>query len=422
MAHVYDRLPRDFRVALSPVVEPSAIFVKRILTIVSQIRLPVYFLQGREKGSGHPLSVLFWGEEHGALYVSSLLFSEEPVQKNLKKVYIWALPSALHSSLPKADLLFARVDGVYSRWLARRGLMILPEWVLFMLPLNKPLPEMWKLSKNKSLRENLGEIKKNQYTYEITCDPEKFEFFYHRMYLPYITKRYGKISLPHSVSFVKRNFERGQLLLVKRGEERVSGCIIRAEPQVTFLIHVGVREGKLDELKRGALSATYYYSILWAKERGCQWYDAGHCRPFFKDGVFFHKRKWGMEVKKSKRVQTVLGLGIGSFHPGVFSFLANNPFVFIARGKLKGLIFSEKTHALTLEEVQSILKSYSIPGLENLVLLAPNGFTPQAKAFAASQTTSKLELIPMGLETFFKTFPNDPSGLSLSPPDQPQEG
>jgi hypothetical protein len=129
-----------------------------------------------------------------------------------------------------------------------------------------------------------------------------------------------------------------------------------------------------------------------------------------------------MEVKKSKRVQTVLGLGIGSFHPGVFSFLANNPFVFIARGKLKGLIFSEKTHALTLEEVQSILKSYSIPGLENLVLLAPNGFTPQAKAFAASQTTSKLELIPMGLETFFKTFPNDPSGLSLSPPDQPQEG
>jgi hypothetical protein len=63
-----------------------------------------------------------------------------------------------------------------------------------MVDISKPLPEILKLSKNKSMRENLREMRRHNYSYEMTQDPAKFEYFYHQMYLPYVTKRYEELA------------------------------------------------------------------------------------------------------------------------------------------------------------------------------------------------------------------------------------
>jgi hypothetical protein len=181
--HIYDGLPPNMRAFISPVV-PAFLFLKRVLFFTSQFRLSVYLLQGREKWGGNSLSTLFLGDERGVLFFSDLLYLEEPLKESLGQVFIWRIKSRLNLELPRTDLIFIKIDGLFSRFLPQEGFIIIPEWTLFMMDLSRPLQEVWNLSKNKSLRENLRQIKKQNYSYEMTRDPYKFEYFYHQMYLP----------------------------------------------------------------------------------------------------------------------------------------------------------------------------------------------------------------------------------------------
>jgi hypothetical protein len=392
-----------------PVVEPAFFFIKRWILVASQIRLPVYLLQGKEKWSGSSLTTLFFGEEKVLPYLSDLLYSEEPVKENLGKIFVWEMKSKINLNIPKADLIFIGIDGFFSRFLSRQGFIIIPEWALFTLDLSRPFPEIWKLSKNKSLMNDLRKIRKYKYSYEMSRDPAEFGYFYRQMHLPYIAKRFGELTLPTGFRYMKRLFEKGQLLLVKRENEYISGNIIWTCNESAFFSHTAIREGKFEYLKKGVTGASYYFVILWAKGQGYKQLDFGHCRPFLNDGVFCYKKKWGMEVKRSKRLRGVIGLKVCDLHHGALEFLAKNPFIFIDQDKLKELILTLQDHPLALREVQSLFKTYYIPGVDCLVIISPKGFTQQAEEFANSHSIQKLHLINMNVDIFFKKFPHIPS-------------
>ena len=402
----YDWLPKGAREFISPVVEPMFFFITRVLLIAFQIRLPVYLLQGKEKWGSSSLTTLFFGKERVLPYFSHLLYSEEPAKENLGKIFIWKIKSKLNLNIPRADLVFIGIDGFFSRFLSWQGFIIIPEWVLFILDLSKPLPEIWKLSKNKSLMNDLRKIRKYKYSYEISCDPAKFEYFYHKMHLPYIAKRFGKLTLPTGFRHMKRLFEKGQLLMVKQENEYISGNIIWTYNESAFFPYTAIREEKIEYLKKGITGASYYFVILWAKRRGYKCLDFGHCRPFFNDGVFCYKKKWGMEIKRSKRLRGVFGMKICDLHQSILNFLTKNPFIFIDQGKIKGLILTDQNHPLSLGEIQSLLKTYYIPGVDCLVIISPQGFTKQTEEFATSHSTQRLELISMKPDLFFKRFPS----------------
>ena len=403
---IYDWLPKSVREFISPLVEPIFFFIKRVFLVASQIQLSVYLLRGKEKCSGNGLSTLFFGGERVLPYFSELLYSEEPIKENLGKIFIWNIKSKLNSKFPGADIIFIGVDGFFSQFLSRKGFTIIPEWVLFILNLSKPLSKTWKLSKNKSLREDLRKVKKNKYSYEMTHHVTEFEYFYHHMYLPYVPKRFGRLTIPTSFRHMKLIFEKGQLLLVKQGNESISGNIIRTYNKSAFNAYLGIREGKIKYLKQGAIAASYYFTILWAKERGYKWLDFGHCRPFFNDGLFYYKKKWGTEIKKSKRLQNILGMKIINYHQGVLNFLEKNPFIFIDHNKLKGLIFIDQEKPLTLKEVKSLFNKYYISGINNVIVISPQRFTEKVKKFANSMSTQKLNLIRIDPDLFFKKFPH----------------
>jgi hypothetical protein len=383
---------------------PVYFFLKEVLFFASPFRLSVYFLQGKEKWSGNSLTTLFLGDEKGVLYLSNLLYSEEPVKERLGKIFIWRIKSRLNFDLPRTDLIFIKIDGLFSRFLSRQGFIIIPELILFMVDISKPLPEILKLSKNKSLRENLRGMRRHNYSYEMTQDPAKFEYFYHQMYLPYVTKRYEELAFITGFRDMERAFKKGQLLLIKGENGYISGNILKMDHDTVFSVSLGIKEGEIKYLKERALTACNYFTILWAKEKGYKWFDFGHSIPFFKDGLFNYKKRWGMGVKISTRVRTVFGMKTCNFHQGVQTFLEKNPFIFMDQERLKGLILVDQNHPLTLDEVQSLVKTYSIPGLDCLAILSDQGFTQQAEEFGCSN--QGLHLISKKPDVFFETFPH----------------
>jgi hypothetical protein len=390
---IYDGLPLQVKKFIRPMM--GIFFFRNIFFLISQLRPSVFLLQGKEKGGGENLSILFFGDEKRVSLLSDLLYSGEPKKESLGKVFIWRMKSRMNSALHRVDLVFIIMEGFSSRFLSWQGFIIIPEWVLFRLDLSKSFPEAWNLSKskNKSLRENLREFRRHNFSYEIAGDPGKFEYFYHHMYLPYITKRFEELTFLTGVHDMERVFRKGWLLLVKKGDDYVSGImLIRLSRDTIFAHSLGITEGNIEYFKTGALTAVYYFSILWAKERGYRWIDFGHGGSFLRYGLFNHKKHWGMEIKISRRFRNIFGIKICNFSHGVQNLLEENPFIFIDQRKLKRLILVKNKHNLSLKEAQACIKTYSVPGLDCLVIVSDQGFDQEAKEFANSCSTPRVQL------------------------------
>ena len=403
---IYNLLPERARRLILPIIEPFFLFAKRLLLIISQIQLSVTLFDGKEKLSGSNIKTLFFGGERIVPYIINHLYSKEPKKEILGKVFIWNTKSILQSDIAKPDIIFIGVDEFLLKFLSKNRFIVIPEWVLFTLDLSKPLLEVFKLSKNKSLGDDLRKVRKYEYHYKITHKQSEFEYFYYQMYLPYIPKRFRKLTIPTSFQHMKMIFDKGYLIMIKQGDEDISGMIVWTNNEKVFASYLGIREGRMEYLKKGALSAAYYFTILWAKEKGYKQLDLAHSRSFLNDGLFIYKKKWNTTIKRSKRLRGVLGMKIINPNQEVLNFLEENPFLFIYQNKLNGLIISNRQHPLTINEVQSLFKNYYIPGISYTVIISPHGFTQKAINFASSNPYLKLDLINMDKDIFFKKFPN----------------
>ncbi len=410
----YDALPTSVRTSVGPVVEPAYFHTKRFLSILARLNVPVYRIQGKSRWSEETITTLLYGEGRGLLpYILNLVYAGKPEKKNIGKTFIGKAISHTHPDAPKPDLVLVGTDECFSRFLSRQGFMVMPEWVMFKLDITKPLPDG---RSSRTLKDNLRKVRKYNYSYEITHDFTKLEYFYHHMYLPYARNRYGELSLVGGLRDLRKIFERGALLLVNRNNECIAGDLLQMQGNMISARYTGITDGKMEYLGQGALAACYYFAQIWAKEKGYTWVDYGHCRPFFDDGVFHHKKTWGMEIMKSTRpmlaTKAVFGIKACTDNPGVLDFLAKNPCVSMDKGRLKGLIFTQEDHPLTIDEIQALEKKYYIPGIDGFVIASRQGFTQDAEEFASSQS-------PRGLHRSRENHivsPSDhtSSGLSLT--------
>ena len=143
---------------IAPVLEPAYFTVKRILSIVSQLHIYVYQFEGKSKWADRTLTTWSIGEGSGMLpYILSLLYADKPTKKKLDKIFLWKVKSKITSDIQSMDLVSVAIDEVFSRFLSRQGFVVIPEWVMFKLDLNKPLP---KGNRSKGLQNNLRKVKK----------------------------------------------------------------------------------------------------------------------------------------------------------------------------------------------------------------------------------------------------------------------
>jgi hypothetical protein len=224
------------------------------------------------------------------------------------------------------------------------------------------------------------------------------------MYLPYARMRFGKTAWIFSHRHLARLLERGQLLLVKQNSKYLAGALLIEGEKILFSHSLGVRDGNIDYIGKGAVTASYKFTIQWAKDQGYDWIDFGYCRPFLRDGIFVYKKRWGMALKSITRSMNMgaFGLGFCRYTRSVSTFLAKNPFVFTDQKNFKGLIVADQSHPLTSEDVQLLVRIHRIKGLDNLIVVSPHGFTHEAREMAEAQYPGFLQLASMEVEDFFE--------------------
>jgi hypothetical protein len=361
--------------------------------VLSQIRLTAYSLRGVERKGGRNMTLLVLGNRRSWPYLAKTVFSRLDGQVKTGRVFIWRVRRYLESRTTKPDLAVVHADELYGRLWRKAVRARLPEWVTFRFDLSLPLERTWELAGNKNLRENLRRIRQGGFAYETTTDPARFESFYHDMYLPFIPGRFGVSTEWVGPRFMKLFFDGGLLLLVYKEGEPVSGSVIVTRHRGAKAMVIGVKSGSEDLVRSGALAACYYFTVLWAKENGLRSVDFGECRPFFDDGLFYFKKRWGMELGRYPHRRNVFGIWAGPLTPAGLDFLEGNPFVVQGRNGLEGRVLAGMARPLSMEGLRRILRSYLVPGLDKLVVVSVRGFESGVEEFAADAHPGRVVLI-----------------------------
>ncbi len=362
----YERLPKWLLKIIDPFVEPAYSIIHRIGSIVSDIFPSVSLFKVNGNANSPDLTLLIAGKAVTFQFLLDRIYHSEPKAIREGKRLIWGIPSPAKSQV---NAILVEADRCFSRFLSQRGFVAIPEWVLFTMDISKPAEEIlerWE----KRAGENIRKVRKHHYVYEAVCDHEKLHFFYHRMFLPYIRSRFGKSALV-SFGYMENLMQRGALLLVKRETEYVSGILISTATSIPMVAFLGVKDGRKDYVVKGAITALYYYTILWAKERGYTKLDFGHCRPILNDGLFLFKKRLGMRIHRSPRKHRALYISVDRlkpYHPYLEQFFINNPLIYEDKGQLKGALFVPGNDQSIRQEVENLKRKYSIPGLKGFTV------------------------------------------------------
>jgi len=323
------------------------------------IRSDSYRIIGKTHFSDSTFSLVIFGSKISVEYFSKLFYNEAPKVEYIGKV---SLQEAADNGSVSADLTIVESNWFFMPFLRDNGFFISPR-VDFVLNLTDSVDSITnKASDGK--RRRLRQVAEAGFSFEVTRDLVKLRSFYYDMYLPHMLKKHSKYALPISFSECLDLFSRGELLLVKSGEELISGCIL--VPQENELWEPILAVKNVDRQLTLGSYAIYYFSILVGFNRGFSRLDFGEAPPFMHDGVFQFKKGLGMWARPARGDNAqVFGLRFSKKSLFIDNFLSAHPFVFICEGNLCGIVFLRSVDDLSVN-------SLCILGLLSLYVITNN--------------------------------------------------
>jgi hypothetical protein len=360
-------LPKCIRNIFLSLCENISIIISRYLALINNLYMTIFLIQGFDKYTKKRINIIYIANNNKFSNLHDKLFIKGFQSKKIKKSFIWNIKKNLNSCPFDYDAIFIKNDIFFSRFFEKKGFIVIPEFISFILDTSKSSETITKKFK-KSIKEDIRKIKKICYTYEITSNPEKVKMFYNQMFLPYIKNKYGKLSdVPH-YEFIRYLLERNsKLILTKLNNEYLYGALFSLKKDQIKTYFSGLMNGKINFMKKGLGATPYYFLIFWAKKNGYQTIDFGKSNPFFTDGLLRYKIKWGMSIKKPDiNCQNIIVFKIINSNQGIKNFLINNPLISLEKNNLKATIFLENKHLLTPEKIQSYLDKYNISDLTEL--------------------------------------------------------
>jgi hypothetical protein len=236
-----------------------------------------------------------------------------------------------------------------------------------------------------SVRDIQRRIRREGLEFEVTRDLKSFDYFYQNMHMPYLRGRYGDSAVLSSREEIKAQFDKGELILVKKKGEYISGALVSYEGELASFPYLGVLDGRWEFVAGGAISASYEFVLQHLETTNCRKANFGQSRAFLNDGVLRFKRKYGYEIVNST-IHKFLTKVVSDTN-ATRAFLRNNPFIMERSGKFYGVVFLDGEVPPTPQTLQEINKQHSHAGLSKLLVcsFSPSDATTRSEMSALLQ-------------------------------------
>ncbi len=324
-----------------------------------------YVIKGFAKGNSDRMTMLYVGPKSSGYQLASLIYAH--ISEFLPVGGVLLHETNVLSVVNAPEIVAFDVQRPFVREFAKRGYLLLPS-VSFILDMRVSMDDMMKRMSRRR-RRDIKKIKALNYSYAISRDNDKsFDYFYHKMYLPYTKSRFGM------AAYIKPYLEskiiyrsNGGLLFVKKDERFLAGILFHIHGKTLHAWSLGAREGDQHLVEELAGEAALIFLIEWAKTQGIDNLDYGVSLPFLSEGIFTYKKEWGMSVNE-QRDNAICALKLNSVNECSLTFLQQNPFIVTDKKELKGVVFID--HRVTRAELQRIRSRYYLPNLHSIIVVS----------------------------------------------------
>jgi hypothetical protein len=328
-----------------------------------RLRPEVWIITGEERVTGLPLSVcLYVTSKEYKSYLIDLIFGSSFRPHYLGRTWLWNAFKAIPRAAAGCSLVIAEVEESHLKLPGAKSGLVIPAWVYGQVD----LPRGPGLMRSKSIQDDLRKIRQHALEFEVSRDLWRFEDFYQNMYVPYIKARHGGGAFLIQKDAMKAHLDHGELVLVRKQGEYISGTLIIYDPGLAHLAYMGVRDGNRDFVRDGAIVAANEFSLRHLEKKGYRKISIGRSRPFLRDGALRYKRKWAQKIVAGAPHKFLLN--VVSDTDATRAFLQNNPFIFERSGELHGAVFMTAGGLLTQDNLGEIQRAYAYPGLSKLVV------------------------------------------------------
>lgn len=318
-------MPPFLRKSLVTAIDTIGLLLSRLINIFISFFHPWYFLSGIEKQSQKKIRIFYKGTTQSVDVVLTFFKNNSLEIKQLNKIKRKQITN-MEESTNYLDFFMRKSDVFFQRYLQKKGFIIIPEQVSFILDNSSSIDTL--LEKvSPDIIHDIEKAKRTEYTFEVRDDLETFEFFYFNMYIPFVKWKHKEKGRIASFATIHHLAARGaKILLIKHGPDHIFGGIFLKEKNIMRTYYAGVMKGKFSHLHNGIMALSYYYLICIAKKNNCQLIDFGTAPPFLNDGLYVYKKKWGMKViESSPFFSDIFAIKIPKDSSMIKQFIATQP-------------------------------------------------------------------------------------------------
>lgn len=352
-------------------------FIKRQLyPVLSRFFSHATLVEGRLKGTEHPFRCLFVDNSSFADNLMGRMYETPPVVLERRRIWIPALKKLIIGKTGGIDLCVAVLPTAYESTFQGLYDYKCTETVRQIIDTSGSWEDI------KSAFSATKRKKTNRFTERyglgsrVSEDLKEFDFFYHRMFVPHIKKRFGELSVIDSYDEMKEFFLKGRLLFITKDNEAVAGALSHVEDGTLVFRRTGVLDGDETHIEGGAQLALYYFQIKYANEHNLRAVDSMMSTPFLNDGVYKNKREWGATVLPDNESRTWVYFFHAAPSEKIAQFFEINPTIVHSDKGLKGVIGISGAMDTPTVSIDDITHRYEAKGLE--------GFTVVTSAQAVS--------------------------------------
>lgn len=362
---IYGHIPAPLRVILGPLVY--------CYRVCEEIRPTFWVAERDRRDDGAPVAVLCVAGTWDRSFVLGEILGDEYRERRVGRTWLWNLPKVWAEAGTKCCAAVVRVRPGFRRLLGSAKWLRIPAWVDGEVDL--PLSPQVLASGN--VKKDLRKIRKHELAYEVTRDIEKFDDFYHHMFVPHIARAHGRGARIWPREFVLEHFENGELLLVNKDGQSIAGGVVSYARAVPLLALMGVRDGNREFVRDGAIGARYHFTFRHLVEKGYSKVALGRSRAFLDNGVLRYKKKLGLRL--TEPTEGYFYLRVPRDSEASRSLLKNSPLIFENRGLLYGAVFIDaRDEALSDEDFRRLAREYHYEGLSRVVLVPLKASDPVA--------------------------------------------
>ncbi|WP_460225295.1 hypothetical protein [Aurantivibrio infirmus] len=278
-------------------------------------RCAVLKIRGRIKKSDKYVEIVYVGRKQNLEYLKRQLLDSPEIIDQIDSTLLTFRTHA-RRVYANSDVMVVDIGWPYHYCFNTKNEYIeIPDWVNMLVDTEGELSDVVAKFRKTARAYDMRMIRKYDYTYDLVNDDAAIDYFYEKMYTPFVHGTHGESAIVADRKAILKRVKQGKLLRVHYQGNVLAAGVIYPENDILYFLWMGslpelplglttpVSNKKLPE---GVISALYYFGIEYACKIGMDAVDFTGTRSLLSDGTFHFKRKWGAIVEDTFSPSSVL--------------------------------------------------------------------------------------------------------------------